>query len=486
MTENIMKLSEITESREVMESKPYPMLIYFIYILLGIIIISLSWMFFTEIDIVVKGTGMVRPNTGISIVNNKLTGKVAETYLKEGLEVVRGDLLFSIVHNDLKATHQLLTTELEQRQIYLSNLELFKKSVLTKENLFNLENPDQADYYYKYLGFAEELIVSKETLAFYKENLSNLTAKVSGMITLKKSIESGTNMISGPNDLYSLRYTEFESKKLELNQLYLDATEQYRAYDILFKNGVISKNDNNTAYTKYLQTKLAYDQYEKSYLSSLTNEIEEIQLQIRQVNSEIKKLAPGAYNSETQHLPIETKYMIDIDNQISTLKKEIRSIEGNLAETELEIEKSFIRAEANGVINLKKEISLGDYISAGDTIATIIPSEDSEFKIQIYMPEKEISTIKFGDSIRYQFHALPYKEYGALTGKVTSISTDSVLNKESGKNYFVLEGDVENKPLYSYKGERAELKVGMMCEAQVITKSKKVLFFLLEKIDMWD
>ena len=93
MTENIMKLSEITESREVMESKPYPMLIYFIYILLGIIIISLSWMFFTEIDIVVKGTGMVRPNTGISIVNNKLTGKVAETYLKEGLEVVRGDLL---------------------------------------------------------------------------------------------------------------------------------------------------------------------------------------------------------------------------------------------------------------------------------------------------------------------------------------------------------------------------------------------------------
>ncbi|MBZ4647232.1 MAG: hypothetical protein JG777_2721 [Clostridia bacterium] len=32
--------------------------------------------------------------------------------------------------------------------------------------------------------------------------------------------------------------------------------------------------------------------------------------------------------------------------------------------------------------------------------------------------------------------------------------------------------------------EKAEIKVGMACEAQVITKTKKVLYYLLEKINL--
>ncbi len=42
MTEISMNLSEITDSREVMESKPYPMVVYFIYILLSILAISFN------------------------------------------------------------------------------------------------------------------------------------------------------------------------------------------------------------------------------------------------------------------------------------------------------------------------------------------------------------------------------------------------------------------------------------------------------------
>lgn len=116
MTEISMNLSEITDSREVMESKPYPMVVYFIYILLSILAISLTWMFFSEIDVVVKGSGMVRPDAGVSIVNNKLTGRVAETNLTEGKIVKKGDLLFSIMHDGLMATQNLLATEIAKKR----------------------------------------------------------------------------------------------------------------------------------------------------------------------------------------------------------------------------------------------------------------------------------------------------------------------------------------------------------------------------------
>ena len=73
-----------------------------------------------------------------------------------------------------------------------------------------------------------------------------------------------------------------------------------------------------------------------------------------------------------------------------------------------------------------------------------------------------------------------------LEGKVVNISEDSSFNQTNGTHSFIVTATVENKFLFSYKGNKAALKNGMTCEAQVITKSKKVLFFLLEKIDLWD
>jgi hypothetical protein len=50
----------------------------------------------------------------------------------------------------------------------------------------------------------------------------------------------------------------------------------------------------------------------------------------------------------------------------------------------------------------------------------------------------------------------------------------------------LVESEIENKPLFSYKGEEGEIKMGMTCEAQVITKQKKILYYLLEKIHLKD
>lgn len=102
-------------------------------------------------------------------------------------------------------------------------------------------------------------------------------------------------------------------------------------------------------------------------------------------------------------------------------------------------------------------------------------------KIQVYVPNKDISNLEIGDRVKYRFQALPYNEYGVLEGHVINISGDAKFNKEQGQSFYLVESDVENKPLVSYKGIETRIKVGMALEAQVITKTKKVLFYLLEK-----
>lgn len=89
------------------------------------------------------------------------------------------------------------------------------------------------------------------------------------------------------------------------------------------------------------------------------------------------------------------------------------------------------------------------------------------------MLEREIMNIKVGDTIKYKFNSLPYKEYGMLKGKVVTISEDSIFNETNGINSYIIKADVENKPLYSYKGKRSNLKVGMTCEAQLLQNQRK-------------
>ncbi|MGH4119270.1 hypothetical protein [Clostridium sp.] len=92
--------------------------------------------------------------------------------------------------------------------------------------------------------------------------------------------------------------------------------------------------------------------------------------------------------------------------------------------------------------------------------------------------------MKIGGKIKYHFQALPYREYGEFTGTVTDIAVDSTIDQQSGTSYYLVESEIQNKPLFSYKGKKGELKIGMTCEAQVITKRKKILHYLLEKINL--
>ncbi|QEK12907.1 hypothetical protein FQB35_11545 [Crassaminicella thermophila] len=76
--------------------------------------------------------------------------------------------------------------------------------------------------------------------------------------------------------------------------------------------------------------------------------------------------------------------------------------------------------------------------------------------------------------------ALPYKEYGELTGKITKIAEDVKPSKDN-KSFYLVEADIE---LVGYNDEKKKIKVGMVCEARIITKTKKILYYLLEKIDL--
>ena len=92
----IVDMKDMSDSTEVYNSRPNPFFVYFIYLLLGMLIVALCWMYFSKIDISVKSNGIFRSDGDIVDISNGVTGKVEKCNFSEGQYVNKGDILLTL------------------------------------------------------------------------------------------------------------------------------------------------------------------------------------------------------------------------------------------------------------------------------------------------------------------------------------------------------------------------------------------------------
>lgn len=89
-------LRDMSDSAEIYESRPNPFIIYIIYLLAAILAAGIGWMYFSDIDMVVKGNSVFRSNEKARYVSADTGGVIAECNTEEGQYVNKGDILFVI------------------------------------------------------------------------------------------------------------------------------------------------------------------------------------------------------------------------------------------------------------------------------------------------------------------------------------------------------------------------------------------------------
>lgn len=97
----IMDMKDMSESREVYESRPNPVMAGFIYLILVMAVAALLWMGFCRIDIVVKATGTIGAAEEVATVTNRVAGTITERMIEDGQRVEKGDVLYTVSHEEL-------------------------------------------------------------------------------------------------------------------------------------------------------------------------------------------------------------------------------------------------------------------------------------------------------------------------------------------------------------------------------------------------
>lgn len=632
MSNIIQNLSEITDSRELLEARPHKFTSIFSYGLISILLIALIWSYFGEIDIVVKTNGVVKSNDKTISVLNEVDGKVKEVFFKEGQLVKEGDILYSLDSTDIVLSKTNYEKQLKTLQTDTDNINKFRNSILENKNYFDANNADEMKYYNKYLQYRtnnEKLSLTREqtgleinqtnenkliSLVSLSEQISDNNTVINGLDTLLQSIKDNKNKFSDDGSLYSSEYSDYEygikslenaieqkkielqsakdnykkainDNKIEVNNANIDYNnsllklQEYKSNYISQIQGSITQarnsldsdnitdkeknqiqekidnlkllsesvneNDNKFSdsdseyYNKFVEYESSVKQLEnsiksqKSMITSLKKKKEfiiddydnkinstkktldsgqidlsryknksalDIKTKLKDVNNDSEKLqldlekAKGTPELDDVNKNLATneitKYKIDTLVQLDDITKEnevkIDELKTNIETMKFNIDKSTVKAPTDGVVHVQSDISKGQILKSGEVILSVIPQDSSEYKVKLYVSNKDIAGMKVGEKVKYHFDALPYKEYGELKGTVTDIATDATVDQKSGMSYYLVESEIENKPLFSYKGEQGEIKIGMTCEAQVVTKQKKILYYLLEKINLKD
>lgn len=351
-----------------------------------------------------------------------------------------------------------------------------------------------------------------------KAQIDYYHTQINGYETLISSITNGNSYFSdNDNSLYKLLYDSFIMEIQGYVDLYSDDIEACESAIEKYKNKVLcsyiasrddlkEKVDNlelqasgiqdvnllleNRKNTYDLQVDLCY--YEA--IAQIEKQIEALKNEKQGVEANISlySLAEEKYNglidsdgTPTEVSMYEVKKELDILTQLEQCKGNIENINKDIKKVQEQIERGTVVSTRAGFVNMINQPVVGNYIDSGEMVATIIPADESEFRVLMCVNNSDIANICEGDTIKYSIAALPYNSYGIVEGEVLNVSGDTVVQNGELSGYYLIEGSIANESLYDRDGNEGEIVIGMEVTARIVTNRKTIARYLLEKIDLF-
>ncbi|WP_422079378.1 HlyD family efflux transporter periplasmic adaptor subunit [Ulvibacterium sp.] len=138
-----------------------------------------------------------------------------------------------------------------------------------------------------------------------------------------------------------------------------------------------------------------------------------------------------------------------------------------------------LKSPIKGKVTIFDAIKEHQYVTAGETIFTIIPNDLEEIIGQASLPIQNSSKVKVGQKVIIKLENYPFHEWGSLQGTVSRISE---VPKHEQEAFYLL--DVKIKNLTTSFDKKIDFKQEMRGNAEIVTEELSVLeriFYQLKK-----
>ena len=237
---------------------------------------------------------------------------------------------------------------------------------------------------------------------------------------------------------YQKDYAQYFQKLHELQTRYKKAKTDFKRQETLYNKAVIAR--------------IEYEESQHNY-NLATSEL-----------NYLKKQKRNQWQSE-------------LTNQLARTKE----LESQLAQYKEEQSNYYIKAPINGTIQDIKGLESGNFVIAGNVLATISP--DTDLIAECYVSPSDIGLLKEDTPINFQIDAFNYNQWGMATGKIKAINKDiSILNNNP---MFKVVCTLSEDHLSLKNGFKGSLKKGMTFNARFFIAKRSVFDLLYDKVDDW-
>jgi epimerase transport system membrane fusion protein len=183
---------------------------------------------------------------------------------------------------------------------------------------------------------------------------------------------------------------------------------------------------------------------------------------------------------------IELKIQSTRNDYVKAASDQLKLAVQRLSEVEQEQRKSedasrrqVVVAPATGVVIDLKFTSPGAVVSAGESIADVVPS-GTPLLVEARVRPEDISSVSLGQRSRVKFTAFKYRNTTMVSGKVTYLAADRLVDRQTGVPYYtaLIVADPESIAAIS----DLKLQAGMPAEVYIEGTRQTALQYLVEPI----
>ncbi|MBD2629343.1 HlyD family efflux transporter periplasmic adaptor subunit [Trichormus variabilis] len=432
---------------------------------------AISWAHFSEIDEVATAPGELIASTQVRPVTSLGNGSILAVKVKEGDRVTKDQVL-------IERDPNLQQTDVNR---------LAKASKLIEEDLQRLEaertggkiggtklqdellNSRLLDYNAKQAAAEAEaqrqlsiINQAKVRLTRLQENLANSKTSV---------INAQTNLVNAKSIRVKVENSLSIAQQREKNLRtllnpgavprvdYLDAQERLnRANTDIIKSSDEVTNTQNR-------------------LTEAQDKVASLEKDISAQIQEIKQVEQAYQAARNQGLRLTSERQSEILTQINKRKEELTNVAGQLEQARKQKDGETIKAPVAGTI-YKIKATKGP-VQSGEELLSIVP-EGEEMLLEVKVLNRDIGFIRQGMKAKVKLATFPFQEFGVVDGEVMQISPNATVDKELG---LIFPTQIKlSKHSINLRGQEVEFTPGMAANAEIVTRKKSVLTFIVEPI----
>ncbi|MDQ0420781.1 HlyD family type I secretion periplasmic adaptor subunit [Rhizobium sp. CRIBSB] len=419
-------------SRPIADTPPF-MARIIVALVAAFIVIFLAWAAIAEIDEIARGEGKVIPVSKTQIVQSSEAGVVQTIAVQVGQVVRKGELIVQL--NNTTTESSLGEAVAKARALGAKVARLALEEVGAYEEAFVC--PEEV------LTVASKVCENEERLF-----AANKASYVNKLGVLQERVNQRENELS-----------EAQANIVRLEQNIAQATRQYDLMSPLAKRGLVAQTEVIALERELTDQRGQITVYQES-LERLRGAVSEARLQVEELALQLRQ---QALTEKGQTLA-----------ELSVIDETIRGASDRVSRTD-------IRSPVDGIVNTLEVNTIGAYVDPGTVIAGIVPTAET-LLVEAKISPRDVAFITRGQKAIVKVTAYDFSIFGGLEGEVTNVSADSIVDKEKGETFYLVQVKTDKSELVR-DGKSYPIIPGMVASAEIMTGRKTILSYLMKPIN---